>query len=143
MKELRLRVFENRFLRIFGPERDEVTGEWRKLHNEDLQNLYSSPNIIRQIKSRRMGWAGHVVHVGEESVQGFGGKVLRKKTTRKNQNGSMEIGWGLWSGFSLSALGNTAMNFCVMASRSCGGHICLSVLLFLCFKNKIFCQMIN
>jgi hypothetical protein len=55
MKELRLRVFENRFLRIFGPERDEVTGEWRKLHNEDLQNLYSSPNIIRQIKSRRMG----------------------------------------------------------------------------------------
>jgi hypothetical protein len=54
-------VFENRVLRrIFGPKRDEVTGGWRKLHNEELQNLYSSPNIIRMIKSRRMKWAGHV-----------------------------------------------------------------------------------
>jgi hypothetical protein len=54
-------VFENRVLRrIFGPKRDEVTGEWRKLHNEELHNLYSSPDIIRQVKSRRMRWAGHV-----------------------------------------------------------------------------------
>jgi hypothetical protein len=60
-----------------------------------------------------------------------------------NQNGPKEIGWGLWSGFSLRALVNTALNFCVLASRSCDGHICLSVLLFLCFKNTIFCQMIN
>jgi hypothetical protein len=52
--------------RIFGPNRDEVTGEWRKLHNEELHNFYSSPDIIRQIKSRRMRWAGHVAHVGEE-----------------------------------------------------------------------------
>jgi hypothetical protein len=54
-------VFENRVLRrIFGPKRDEVTGDWRKLHNEELHNLYSSPDIIRMIESRRMRWAGHV-----------------------------------------------------------------------------------
>jgi hypothetical protein len=66
-EEHRLRVFENRVLRrIFGPKRDEVTGEWRKLHNEELHNFYSSSNIIRQIKSRRMRWAGHVACMGEE-----------------------------------------------------------------------------
>jgi hypothetical protein len=54
-------VFENRVLRrIFGPKRDEVTGDWRKLHNEELNNFYSSPNIIRMIKSRRIIWEGHV-----------------------------------------------------------------------------------
>jgi hypothetical protein len=52
--------------RIFGPKRDEVTGEWWKLHNEVLHNLYSSPDIIRQVKSRRMRWAGNVAHMGEE-----------------------------------------------------------------------------
>jgi hypothetical protein len=63
----RLRVFENRVLRgIFGPKRDEVTGEWRKLHSEELHNLYSSPDNIRQVKSRRMRWAGHVACMGEE-----------------------------------------------------------------------------
>jgi hypothetical protein len=60
-------VFENRVLRrIFGPKRDEVTGEWRKLHNEELHSLYSSPDIIRQVKSRRKRWAGHVARLGEE-----------------------------------------------------------------------------
>jgi len=60
-EELRLRVFENMVLRrIFGTKRDEVTGEWRKLHNEELNHPYSSPNIVRVIKSRRMRWAGHV-----------------------------------------------------------------------------------
>jgi len=59
-------VFENRLLRrIFGPKRDEVTGEWRKLHNEELHDLYCSPNIVRAIKSRRMRWAGHVARMGE------------------------------------------------------------------------------
>jgi hypothetical protein len=60
-----LRVLERRVLRIFGPKRDEVTRGWRKLHNEELHNLYSSPSIIRMIKSRRMRWAGHVTRMGE------------------------------------------------------------------------------
>jgi hypothetical protein len=60
-------VFENRVLRrIFGPKGDEVTGEWRKLHSEELHNLYSPPDIIRQVKSRLMRWAGHVARMGEE-----------------------------------------------------------------------------
>jgi hypothetical protein len=60
-------VFENRVLRrVFGPKRDEVTGEWRKLHNEELNDLYSLPNIERVVKSRRMRWAGHVARIGED-----------------------------------------------------------------------------
>jgi hypothetical protein len=65
-EESRLRVFENRVLRrIFGPKRDEVTGEWRRLHNKELYALYSSTNIIRVIKSRRVRWTGHVACMGE------------------------------------------------------------------------------
>jgi hypothetical protein len=65
-EERRLRVFENRVLRrVFGPKRDEVTGEWRKLHNEKLNDLYSLPNIVRVVKST-MRWAGHAVRMGEE-----------------------------------------------------------------------------
>jgi len=60
-------VFENMVLRrIFGPRKDEVTGEWRRLHNKELNDLYSSPNIVRLIKSRRMRWAGHVARMGEK-----------------------------------------------------------------------------
>jgi hypothetical protein len=65
-EECKLRVFENKVLRrIFGPKRDEVTGEWRRLHNKELYALCSSPNIIQVIKSRRLRWAGHVAHMGE------------------------------------------------------------------------------
>jgi hypothetical protein len=64
--ERRLRVFENRVLkRVFGAKRDEVTREWRKLHNEELRDLYSLPHIVRVVKSRRMRWAGHVARMGE------------------------------------------------------------------------------
>jgi hypothetical protein len=63
----RLRVFENRVLRrIFGQKRDEMVGNWRKLHNEELHDLYSSPSIVRMMKPRRMRWAGHVARMGEK-----------------------------------------------------------------------------
>jgi hypothetical protein len=66
-EEHRLRMFENRVLRrILGPKRNEVTEEWRKLHSEELHDLYSSPSIIRKIKSRRMRWTGHVAQMGEK-----------------------------------------------------------------------------
>jgi hypothetical protein len=74
----RLRMFENRGLRgIFGPKRDEVTGEWRKLHYEEIYDLYPSTNIVRVIKSRRMRWAGHVARMGESRgvCEGVGGEI--------------------------------------------------------------------
>ena len=83
--ELRLRVFENRVLRVFGPKRDEVTGEWRKLHNEELDDLYSSPYIVRVIKSTKMRWAGHVARMGKgeerrgEAYTGFWWGNLRER----------------------------------------------------------------
>jgi hypothetical protein len=74
----RLRTFENRVLRrIFGPKRDEVTGEWRKLHNEELRDLYFLPSIIRLIKSRTMRWAGHVARMGEKRNEH--GWVIRRE----------------------------------------------------------------
>jgi hypothetical protein len=67
MEERRLRVFENMALRrVLGPKSDGVTGEWRKLHNEELNDLYSLPNIVRVVKSRRMRWAGHVARMSED-----------------------------------------------------------------------------
>jgi hypothetical protein len=66
-EEHRLKVFENRVLRrVFGPKRDNATGEWRKLHNEEMNDLYSLPNIVRVVKSRRMRWAGHMACTWEE-----------------------------------------------------------------------------
>jgi hypothetical protein len=84
-EERRLRVFENKVPRIiFGPKRDEVTGEWRRLHNEELNDLYFSPNIIRVIKSRRMRWAGHLARMGE--IRGVY-RVLVGKPERKRALG--------------------------------------------------------
>jgi hypothetical protein len=104
-EEHRLRVFENRVHRkIFGPKRDEVTGEWRKLHNEELRVLYSSPSISRIIKSRRMRWAGHVARMGEKRnayrllVENPEGKrPLGRPRHRWVDNIRMdlgEVGWG-------------------------------------------------
>jgi hypothetical protein len=76
-------VFENRVLRkIFGPKRDEVTGEWRKLHNEELRDLYTSPSIIRIINSRSMRWAGQVARMERRGTRG---KARGKETTRKTK----------------------------------------------------------
>jgi hypothetical protein len=97
-------MFENSVLRrIFGPKRDEVTGEWRKLHNGDLHNLYSSPDIIRQIKSRRMKWTGHVARMGEGRnvyrvlVGKPEGKRPFERSSRRWEDGIRmdlrEIGW--------------------------------------------------
>jgi hypothetical protein len=104
-EEHRLRVFENMVLRrIFGSKRDEVTGEWRKLQNEELIDLYSSPNIIRVIKSRRMMWVGHVARMGEgRGVYRFlvgkpeGRRPLGRPRRRWEDNIKMdlqEVGWG-------------------------------------------------
>jgi uncharacterized membrane protein len=86
--EHRVRVFEKRVLRrIFGPKTDEATGDWRKLHNEGLHNLYSSPNIIRMIDSRRMRWTGHVARMGKKrnAYRILMGKPEGKYTTRKTK----------------------------------------------------------
>jgi hypothetical protein len=72
--EHRLTVYENRVLRILGPKRDEVTGDWRKLHNEELRNLYFSPDIIRTIKSGKMRWAEHVARMGRRGYRILVGK---------------------------------------------------------------------
>jgi len=98
-EERRLRVFENRVLRrIFGPKRDEVNGEWRKLHNVELNDLYFSPNIVQVIKSRRMRWAGHLVSIGEKRgvYRVFVGKPegkrpLGKRRRRWDNNIKMDL----------------------------------------------------
>jgi hypothetical protein len=108
-------VFENRVLTIiFGPKRNDVTGEWRKLHNEELRNLYSSPGIIIKINSRLMRWAGHVARMGEERKMY---KVLVGKRKGKRSLGrprrrwddeirmDCEIGWGVCIGFDWLRIG--------------------------------------
>jgi hypothetical protein len=100
----RLRVFENRVLRrIFGLKRDEVAGEWRKLHNEELRDLYSSPSIIRIIKSRRMRWAGHVARIGENrnasrllAEKPEGKRPLLRPRRRWVDNIRMDLGEMVW-----------------------------------------------
>jgi hypothetical protein len=128
-------VFENRVLRrIFGPKRDEVTGELRRLHNEELHNLYSSPNIIKQIKARIMIWAGHVSRMGKERkvyrvlVGKPEGKRPLGRPRRRYEDGIRidlrEIGWGSVDWIQLAqdsdrwrGLANTVMNLQVLAPR--------------------------
>jgi prepilin signal peptidase PulO-like enzyme (type II secretory pathway) len=107
-EERRLKVFENRMLRrIFGPKRDRVTGEWRKLHNEELHDLYSPPNIVRVIKSR-MRWVGHVVRLGDGKDvykvlvwKPEGKRPLGRSKRRWEDNMMMDLqkwGVGVWTG---------------------------------------------
>jgi hypothetical protein len=135
-EEHRLRVFGNRvFRRMFGPTRDEVTGEWRKLHNRELHNLYSSPDIIRHIKSRRMRWAGHVARMGEGRIlyrvlvgEPEGRRQLGRPRRRWENGIRMdleEIGWGGVEWIHLAqdsdrwrALVNAVMNLRVLGPRS-------------------------
>jgi hypothetical protein len=135
-EEHRLRVFENRVpRRILGPKRGEVTGEWRKLHNEELHILYSFQNIIRQIKSRRMRWAEHVARMGEEInmyrvlVGKPEGKRPLGRPRRRWKDGIRiylrETGWGSVDWIQLAqdrdrwrAIVNTVMNLLVLAPRS-------------------------
>jgi hypothetical protein len=104
-KEHRLGLFEKRVLRrLFGPKRDEVTGEWRKLHNEELHDLCSSPSIIRRIKARRMRWAGHVARMGEKrsAYRLLVGKPERRRPLGRPRRrwldnirmNLIEVGWG-------------------------------------------------
>jgi hypothetical protein len=100
-----MRVFEKRVLRrIFGPTRDEVTGDWKKMHNEEFHNLYSSPNIIMIIKSRRMTWVGHILHMGEmkNTCQTLVGKLKEKRPLgRLGTEGRIILKWILgkeWQG---------------------------------------------
>jgi hypothetical protein len=116
-EEHRLRVFENRVLRrIFGPKRDDVMGEWSKLHNEEFHSLYSSPNIIRQIKSRQMKWAGHVACTGQEKkvykvLVGKPKRLLGRPRHRWDDGIRMdlrEIGWGrVWIGLNWLWIGTS------------------------------------
>jgi hypothetical protein len=105
-EEHRLRVFENRVLRrIFGPKRDEVTGEWRKLHNGELRNLYSSLDITRQIKSRRMRWAGHVACMGE-TCTGFWWEGPEEKGRRWEDGIKMDLRKISWGGCGVDSPGS-------------------------------------
>ena len=94
-EERTLRMLENRVLRrIFGPRKDEETGEWRKPHNEELHDLYSSPNIIRVIKSRRMTWKGHVARMGDRKGA-WGNLWVRDHLEDPSLDGRIILKWNL------------------------------------------------
>ena len=113
MEERRLRVFENRVLRrIFGPNRDEVTGEWRKLRNGELNDLYSSLNIVRVIKSRRMRLAGHVARMGERKGVY---RVLVGKPEGKRPLGKPRLRWEDYIKMDLQEVGCGSMDWIELA----------------------------
>jgi len=112
-EELRVRVFENRVLRrIFGHKRDEVTGEWRKLHTEELNDLYCSPNIIWVIKSRRMRWAGHIARLGERRDVY---RVLVGKPEGRRRLGRPRCRWEDNIGMDLQEVGCGSMDWIELA----------------------------
>jgi len=114
-EERRLRLFDNRVLRrIFGPKRYEVTGEWRKQHNKELNDLYSTPHIIRVIKSRRMRWAGHIALIGERRVNYW---VLVGKPEGKRQHGRPRRKWEDNIKMDLQEVGWRGMNWVDLAQN--------------------------
>ena len=115
-EERRLRVFENRVLRVmFGSERDEVTGEWRKIHKEERNDLYSTPNIVRVIKSRIIRWVGHLARMGrKEEYTGLWWGNLRERDHLRDPgvDGRIILRWiyrkwdvGVWTGSSWLRIG--------------------------------------
>jgi hypothetical protein len=105
-----MKVFENRVMRVFGPKRDEVKGEWRKLHNEELNDLFFLPNIVRMVKSRRMRWVRHVARMGEGRCvhrvlvgKPEGKRPMGRPKRRWEDNIKMdlqEVGGFVWTGWS-------------------------------------------
>jgi hypothetical protein len=121
-EERGLRVYENRVLRkIFGPNTDEVTGEWRRLHNEELNDLYISPNIIWVVKSRRMGWAGHVARMGERRDSH---KISVGKPERKRPLGMPRRRWEDYVKMNLQEVkGRQWTGFIWLRIGTSGGHL--------------------
>jgi hypothetical protein len=120
-EEHRLRVFENRVLRrIFGPKRDKVMGEWRKLHNEEIRELYFSPSIIRIIKSRRMRWAGHVARMGEKRNAY---RLLMGKPVGKRPLGRPRRRWVDNIGMDLGEVGGVVWTGLVWLRIGTGGEL--------------------
>jgi hypothetical protein len=120
-EERRLRVFENRVLRrVFGPKRNEVTGEWRKLHNEELNDLYPLPNIMRVVNSRRMRWAGHVVRMGEDRAVH---RVLVGKPEGKRILGRPRRRWEDNIKMDLQEVGGAGTGWSWLRIGTGGGHL--------------------
>jgi hypothetical protein len=120
-----LSVFENRVLRIFGPKREE-DGSWRKSHNNDLHNLYSSPNIVRVIKSRRMRWAGHVARMGEgRGVY----RVLVGRPEGKRPGGSPRRRWEDNIKVDLKEIGIDGTNWIQLAQDRMQWRACLNMVM--------------
>jgi hypothetical protein len=137
-KERRLRVLESKVLRkIFGSKRSEVTGEWRKLYNEERNNLYSSSNAVKVIISRRMRWAGHVPNMGDSRgvYKILVGKPVGKRPLGRSRRkcvdnikmGLQEVGWGEWTGLIWLRIGQMVW-LCECGNEPSGSIKCGEVL---------------